>query len=147
MYLNNSAVNPTPAPRLRPIPNPKATPPDYLGLVRFLIEPLLEFPETLSLDCEMSQGNTQVWIRMAFEGDKGRVFGRGGRNFQAIRIVLDAVARSVGQSVHLDIYGGIPQSTQEPEMEGRTQNRRYVPRRSSPSPRQNNHNHQRFRPR
>lgn len=43
---------------------------------------------------------------MAFEDpEKGRVFGRGGRNIQAIRTVLAAAAQTVGESIYLDIYG------------------------------------------
>ncbi len=43
---------------------------------------------------------------MSFEDpEKGRVFGRGGRNIQAIRTVLAAAAEMVGESVYLDIYG------------------------------------------
>lgn len=81
--------------------------PDYVGLVRFLVEPFLESPQRLSVDCEKSQAKERVWIRLAFEGtDKGRVFGRGGRNIQAIRAVLQAAAQAAGQSVHLDIYDG-----------------------------------------
>ncbi len=78
--------------------------PDYVGLVRFLVEPFLESAESLSIDCEMSS-KARVWIRLAFEGeDKGRVFGRGGRNIQAIRTIIKAAAQAAGQSVHLDIY-------------------------------------------
>ena len=78
--------------------------PDYVSLVRFLVEPFLESPESLSIDCEKSS-KARVWIRLAFEGeDKGRVFGRGGRNIQAIRTVIKAAAQAAGQSVHLDIY-------------------------------------------
>jgi uncharacterized protein len=79
--------------------------PDYVGLVRFLVEPFLETPQRLSVDCEKSHANERVWIRLAFEGtDKGRVFGRGGRNIQAIRTVIQAVAQASGQFAHLDIY-------------------------------------------
>jgi len=78
--------------------------PDYVGLVRFLVEPFLESPASLSIDCERSS-KARIWIRLAFEGeDKGRVFGRGGRNIQAIRTVIKAAAQAAGQSVHLDIY-------------------------------------------
>ncbi len=80
--------------------------PDYIGLVRFLIQPFLESPESLSIDCEMCQARNRAWIRIAFEsGDKGKVFGRGGRNIQAIRTCVSAAAQLVGQSVYLDIYG------------------------------------------
>ncbi|MEB3178718.1 MAG: KH domain-containing protein [Nostocaceae cyanobacterium] len=83
--------------------------PDYVGLVRFLIQPFLESADSLSVDCEMSPTLRRAWIRLAFEGaDKGRVFGRGGRNIQAIRTVIEAVAAQAGHSVYLDIYGSTP---------------------------------------
>ena len=83
----------------------KAKQPDYVGLVRFLIEPFLESPSSLSVDCEVSH-TARVWLRIAFEGeDKGRVFGRGGRNIQAIRTVIAAAATTAGHSVYIDIYG------------------------------------------
>lgn len=86
--------------------NQKNTNIDYAKLVRFLIEPFLESADSLSVDCEVSQSTARVWIRIAFEGeDKGRVFGRGGRNIQAIRTVIAAAAALSGYSVHLDIYG------------------------------------------
>ncbi len=88
--------------------DPKTTP-DYAGLVKFLVKPFLETPESLRIDCEVSQTKAKVWIRLAFEGsDKGRVFGRGGRNIQAIRSVLEGVARSVGHAAHLDVFGASP---------------------------------------
>ncbi|HAC64864.1 MAG TPA: RNA-binding protein [Cyanothece sp. UBA12306] len=81
------------------------TGPDYLGLVEFLVAPLLESPDTLSIDCEQANNNQRVWIRLAFgDIDKGRVFGRGGRNLQAIRTVLQTAAIAAGQSLYLDIY-------------------------------------------
>ncbi len=80
--------------------------PDYPGLVRFLIEPFLESADSLSIDCETSENAAKVWIRVAFEGeDKGRVFGRGGRNIQAIKAVVAAAATCAGHSAYLDVYG------------------------------------------
>jgi len=85
--------------------------PDYEELVRFLVEPFLESPEALSVDCEISSSGPRVWIRLAFDvADKGRVYGRGGRNLQAINQVLTAVARASGQSVYLDVYGGFKEA-------------------------------------
>lgn len=82
------------------------TSPDYSGLVKFLIQPFLESPESLKTHCEYISSSQHIWIRVAFEGaDKGRVFGRGGRNIQAIRVVLKAAATAAGQSVYLDVYG------------------------------------------
>jgi predicted RNA-binding protein YlqC (UPF0109 family) len=80
--------------------------PNYDGLVRFLVQPFLESPQSLSVDCEISQTLQRAWIRIAFDStDKGKVFGRGGRNIQAIRTVIAAAAEAAGQSVYLDIYG------------------------------------------
>jgi uncharacterized protein len=84
----------------------KKTSPDYVGLVRFLIQPFLEDPKTLSIDCEFFASLQKTWIRIAFDNaDKGRVFGRGGRNIQAIRTIVTAAAAAAGESVYLDIYG------------------------------------------
>lgn len=78
----------------------------YTAIVRFLCEPFLERPESLRLDCEVSPRRGRVLIRLAVEGeDKGRIFGRGGRNIQSIKTVLQAVADSKGQTVYLEIYG------------------------------------------
>lgn len=70
------------------------------------MQPFLESPDSLSIDCEMSHTNNRAWIRIAFDSaDKGKVFGRGGRNIQAIRACVAAAAELAGQSVYLDIYG------------------------------------------
>lgn len=82
-----------------------STGPDYLGLVEFLVRPLLESPDSLSVDCEQVNKNQRVWIRLAFENnDKKRIFGRSGRNIRAIRMVLQVAATAAGQSLYLDIY-------------------------------------------
>lgn len=93
--------------------------PNYVGIVRFLVEPFLESPNSLSVDCEISPNTAKVWLRIAFEGeDKGRIFGRGGRNIQAIRTVIAAAAVAAGHSVYLDIYGSQPQEREAtPDLE------------------------------
>ncbi|MBE9095765.1 KH domain-containing protein [Tychonema sp. LEGE 07203] len=100
MYLNKSEPEPT----LNPAQQQSASP-NYAGLVQFLIGPFLESPGSLRVDCELHPRQSRVWVRLAFEEpDKGRVYGRGGRNIQAIRTTLEAVAQTVGQSLYLDIY-------------------------------------------
>jgi uncharacterized protein len=102
MFLNRSVPNPHPNVETK---SPTASP-NYVGLVRFLVQPFLESPETLSVDCEISDTLKRAWVRIAFESiDKGKVFGRGGRNIQAIRTVIAAAAELAGHSVYLDIYG------------------------------------------
>ncbi len=82
------------------------TSPDYSELIRFLVTPFLESPDSLRLDCEVSPRTLRVLIRLAVEGeDKGRIFGRGGRNIQAIRTVLQAAAQAAGQTAYLEIFG------------------------------------------
>ncbi|MEA5516610.1 KH domain-containing protein [Nodularia sp. UHCC 0506] len=104
MFLNRSV--PQPQPHLNARIESLTASPDYVGLVKFLMQPFLESPETLSIDCEISHTLKRVWIRIAFESkDKGKVFGRGGRNIQAIRTVIAAAAEFAGQSVYLDMYG------------------------------------------
>lgn len=97
------------------MPNPDLSPkqpesetnsPDFVGLVRFLVTPFLEASDSLRIDCEVMPHRSKVWIRVAFEeSDRGRVFGRGGRNIQAIRTVIEATAKLVNWSAHLDVYG------------------------------------------
>ena len=102
--------------------------PDFVGLVRFLVEPFLESPQSLSVDCEVSSRRGRVLVRLAFESeDKGRVFGRGGRNIQAIRSVLQAVAQTIGYSAHLDVYGS-HSSSREGDVDDKPEPPRSQPR-------------------
>jgi len=112
--------------------SPQTKTPDYAGLVSFLVKPFLEVPEALSIDCEVSRSKAKVWVRLAFEGsDKGRVFGRGGRNIQAIRTVLEGVARSVGYTAYLDVFGSLSQGRNDDSDHESTE--KPSPRRSSGS--------------
>ncbi|MBV8884544.1 MAG: KH domain-containing protein, partial [Chroococcidiopsidaceae cyanobacterium CP_BM_RX_35] len=98
---SNSSV---PQPIQSKVSHPQSvTGPDYAQLVQFLLQPFLESQNSLRVDCEISSNTARVWIRVAFEGeDKGRVFGRGGRNIQAIRTVVAAAATAAGHSAYLD---------------------------------------------
>ena len=83
------------------------THPEFSGLVRFLVEPFLDSPDSLKIDCEENASLSKVWIRVAFsEEERGKVFGRGGRNVQAIRNVVRATAALSGWSAYFDVYGG-----------------------------------------
>jgi uncharacterized protein len=80
--------------------------PDYEQLVKFLFQPFVSGTEPIGVDCEYTLDRHRVWIRVAIAmSDQGSAFGRGGRNIQAIRTVLQATATAVGQSIHLDVYG------------------------------------------
>jgi predicted RNA-binding protein YlqC (UPF0109 family) len=109
--------------------------PDYAGLVRFLVQPFLETPDSLKVDCEIS-ARSRVWVRLAFEDtDKGRVLGRGGRNIQAIRNVLEGVAKAAGHIALLDVFGTQKEGSDHGSDESFSPSRSEVPPRPSGAPR------------
>ncbi|MEL4898359.1 KH domain-containing protein [Crocosphaera sp. Alani8] len=107
-------------------------PPNYLKLIAFLIEPLLESPDSLKFDCEEVPSTKRVWIRLAVdEGDKGRVYGRGGRNIQSIQTVLATAAKQMEQTLYLEIYEESGENDRSGGYHRRSEsNRRFVRRRS-----------------
>jgi uncharacterized protein len=108
-----------------------ASHPDYAGLVRFLVVPFLELPEQIKVDAEIAPARSRVLVRLAFEAsDKGRVFGRGGRNIQAIRTVLEGVAKASGHSAYLDVFGSSREGA--PDEAGAGQTRPQVRRSAAP---------------
>lgn len=89
--------------------------PDFTGLVQYLLEPFLDHPDSLRIDCEMNAARSRAWVRVAFkEEERGRVFGRGGRNIQAIRTVVQAAGKLAGWTVHLDVFGAPQEGSAEP---------------------------------
>jgi uncharacterized protein len=93
--------------------------PDYEQLVKFLFQPFLSAPETIGVDCEYTVDRQRVWVRVAVAtADRDTAFGRGGRNIQAIRTVLQAAAAAVGQSINLDVYGSNSSSRQSDAADG-----------------------------
>jgi uncharacterized protein len=97
-----------------------AVSPDYEQLTRFLIEPFLEDPQGLSINSEVNPQSKKIWLRVAFaKSDRGKVFGRGGRNIQAIRTTIQAAAAAHGESVFLDIYSDEPPQSDESDRRNR----------------------------
>lgn len=108
----------------------RASSPDYEKLARFLIEPFLEDPQTLSINSEVNPNNKKIWLRIAFDkGDRGKVFGRGGRNIQAIRTTIQTAAVAHDESVFLDIYSDESDRSDNSDRRRSSNNRR----RRSPS--------------
>jgi uncharacterized protein len=80
--------------------------PQYDKLVAFLLQPLLDEPEELRIDCEYLPAHARVWMRIAFQpADREKLLNGSSRHLYAIKTVLSAAARIAGQSVYLDIYG------------------------------------------
>ncbi|MEL6938960.1 MAG: RNA-binding protein [Cyanobacteria bacterium J06598_1] len=80
---------------------------DYEALARFLMAPFLDKPEALKFHQESLAGGKKLWLRAAFDEDedKGRVFGRGGRNIKAVRQALMASGKLNDQLVNLSVFG------------------------------------------
>lgn len=98
-----------------------ATIPDYEQLVRFLIEPFLEDPKTLKVNLETNPNKRKIWLRVAFDNsDRGKVFGRGGRNIQAIRTTIETAATANNDSIFLDIYSDEPAQSDDSSRNGRS---------------------------
>jgi uncharacterized protein len=98
-----------------------AVSPDYEQLARFLIEPFLEDPQSLSINSEINPQRKKIWLRVAFDqGDRGKVFGRGGRNIQAIRTTILTAATAHDESVFLDIYSDEPTQSDDSDRRERS---------------------------
>lgn len=110
--------------------------PDYEGLVNFLMKPFLDAPEALKTDVEQLGDKQRVLLRVAFSpDDRGRMFGRGGRNIQAIRTVLQATAALHDERVSLDIYGEAAHQSRSSSDEEGSSGQRQRPRRGErPAP-------------
>ena len=108
-----------------------ASSPDYEQLARFLVEPFLEDPQSLSVNSEVNPNSKKIWLRIAFDrSDRGKVFGRGGRNIQAIRTTIQTAAKTHNESVFLDIYSDESEDSNNGDRRRSSANNR---RRKSPS--------------
>ena len=112
-----------------------ASSPDYEKLARFLIEPFLEDPQSLSVNSEVNPNSKKIWLRIAFDkGDRGKVFGRGGRNIQAIRTTIQTAAIAHNESVFLDIYSDESEGSNNGDRRRSSSNNRRRKSSSKPAP-------------
>jgi uncharacterized protein len=82
--------------------------PPYEQIVGLLLKPFLTEPTALRVDCEYLPTHARVWVRVAFaKTDREKVVGGSNRHLYAIKTILTAAARQVGQSVYLDVHGGV----------------------------------------
>lgn len=77
---------------------------DTEGLVRYLIESLVDVPEAVSIETEES--DVTIAFRITLDPtDVGKVIGRGGRIIKAIRVLARAAGSAEGRQVEVDING------------------------------------------
>jgi predicted RNA-binding protein YlqC (UPF0109 family) len=78
----------------------------YLNLAKFLLEPFVEAPEKIAVDCESVPSQNKLWIRLAFgEQDQANLHGTMEKSIQAVRHVLETTGKIDGTNVCLDIFG------------------------------------------
>lgn len=101
------SLDPTTSEMANQADGPTEHPTDFEAIARFLFEPFLDQPEALKFHAETLAGGKKLWLRAAFDEaeDKGRVFGRGGRNIKAMRQVIGAAAQMSGKVVNLSVFG------------------------------------------
>ena len=76
---------------------------DYTGLVRTLVEPIVEHKDDVSIEeVEGENGVPCVEVRV-HEDDAGKVIGRQGRVIKAIRTLARAAATRVGEHVDVEL--------------------------------------------
>jgi len=81
------------------------------------MEPLLDHPDALKINCESNTKGDRIWIRVAFDAtEKGRIFGRSGRTIQAIRTLLTTTANNFDQTVRFDVFDFETLEPKSPEL-------------------------------
>jgi uncharacterized protein len=112
--------------------------PQYDKLVAFLLQPLLDEPEELRINCEYLPAHARVWVRIAFQpADREKLLDGSSRHLYAIKTVVSAAARIAGQSVYLDIYGSESRTRaagERSDRQSRSDDRSSRPARSNTSP-------------
>lgn len=77
---------------------------DTEGLVRFLVESLVDVPDALEI-VTTEEGDTIRFEITLDPTDVGKVIGRGGRIIKAIRTLARAAGSTEGRQVEVDVIG------------------------------------------
>lgn len=77
---------------------------DTEGLVRYLVESLIDAPEALQIEVTRGEGSIAFQITLDPD-DVGKVIGRGGRIIKAIRTLARAAGSTEGLQVEVDVVG------------------------------------------
>lgn len=77
---------------------------DTEGLVRYLVESLVDVPESVKI-VATDEGETMRFEITLDPTDVGKVIGRGGRIIKAIRTLARAAGSTEGRQVEVDVVG------------------------------------------
>ncbi len=80
-----------------------SNPADVAGLVRYLVEQIVDEPQAVEVDSiDRQNGEIEVQITVA-EGDIGKVIGRQGRIIKSIRTLARAAASQCGLHAEVEL--------------------------------------------
>lgn len=77
---------------------------DTEGLVRYLVESLVDEPDQVAITRSDGDGSVRFEIELSAD-DKGKVIGRGGRIIKSIRTLARAAGSAEGIQVDVDVLG------------------------------------------
>ncbi len=77
---------------------------DTEGLIRYLVESLVDVPEAVEFAVERTDKSLNVAVTLD-PSDVGKVIGRGGRIIKSIRTLARAAGSAEGLLVEVDIVG------------------------------------------
>jgi len=77
---------------------------DTEGLVRYLVESLVDVPEAVKISVTESDESISFLIELD-PSDVGKVIGRGGRTIKAIRTLARAAGSTDNRQVEVDVAG------------------------------------------
>jgi predicted RNA-binding protein YlqC (UPF0109 family) len=77
---------------------------DTEGLVRYLVESLVDSPESVEISVAETGQSVTYQIKLD-PADVGKVIGRGGRIIKAIRTLARAAGSTEDRSVEVDVLG------------------------------------------
>jgi predicted RNA-binding protein YlqC (UPF0109 family) len=70
--------------------------------IEYLVKHLVDKPEEVNVT-EVVKDNSTVYQLRVGEGDLGKVIGKKGQNARAIRTLLNAATKKMGQNANLEI--------------------------------------------
>jgi predicted RNA-binding protein YlqC (UPF0109 family) len=85
--------------------SPETTPEERIEeLVRFIVNSLVDNPETTTIDVTSEENNIRVLVK-AESDDVGKLIGRGGRTIKSIRTLARASVGTPALRVDIDVEG------------------------------------------
>ncbi|KXK07983.1 MAG: KH domain-containing protein [Candidatus Dojkabacteria bacterium] len=72
-------------------------------VLHYILANILGNPEALSIDQQVEEDGTIVFVLNMDDADKGLVIGKGGMNIKSIRNIISIIARRENKKVYIKI--------------------------------------------